>query len=229
MNTHLVALLFFVVTVAIYGVSKGLYQRRRRLWLSPVVVTPIALIILVKLTHTPFSVYFEDTRWLSWLLGPATIAFAYPIYTQRALLRRYPVTLFVGVCAGLGLGLFSSWLLGRLFGLPSELAHSLLPRSVSTPFALAAAGAFGGDKNLTVICVMVTGIFGILIGDTFLGWLGLRSSVSKGAALGASAHGFGTSKAYEIGDQEGAVASLVMVFTGVSMVLLAPLFARWVG
>lgn len=229
MSTHLMALLCFAATVAIYRLAQRLYQRRRVLWLSPALVTPVVLIALVKLTHTPFAVYFEDTRWLSWLLGPATIAFAYPIYMQRALLRRYPLTLTVGVCAGLGLGLLSSWLLARLFGLPADLAHSLLPRSVSTPFALAATGAFGGDKNLTVICVMITGIVGMVIGDSFLGWLGLRSSLSKGAALGASAHGFGTSKAYEIGAQEGAVASLVMVFSGVAMVLLAPWFARWVA
>ncbi|MBV8636429.1 MAG: LrgB family protein, partial [Burkholderiaceae bacterium] len=152
----------------------------------------------------------------------------YPIYTQRALIRRYPLTLAAGVVSGLALGLASSWLLARAFALPPEVAKSLLPRSVSTPFAVSAVNAWGGDQNLTVICVMITGIFGILIGDVLLGRLNLRSGISKGAALGASAHGLGTTKAYELGMEEGTVASLVMVFTGVAMVLLAPSMAQFV-
>jgi putative effector of murein hydrolase len=92
--------------------------------------------------QTPFFVYFQDTRWLTWLLGPATIAFAYPIYTQRMLLRRYPITLMIGVLVGFGLGILSSMLLARIFHLPPDLARSSLPRSVSTPFALLASKAF---------------------------------------------------------------------------------------
>lgn len=223
------ALPFFAATVAIYALSKWLYRRKRTLWFSPTVFTPAALVVLVELSHTPFAVYFQDTHWLTWLLGPATIAFAYPIYTQRALLRRYPLTLAVGVLAGLGLGLASSWLLARLFELPPDLTRSILPRSVSTPFAVSASAVFGGEQNLTVISVMITGLFGMLVGEVFLGWLGLRSGISRGAALGAAAHGLGTAKAYEIGLEEGAVASLVMVFAGIAMVLLAPVLAHWVA
>ena len=221
MNTNAIALLFLAATLATYAGSKCLYRRHRRLWFSPMVLTPTVLIVLTQVTQTPFSTYFHETHWLTWMLGPATIAFAYPIYAQRALLRRYPLTLVVGVIAGLSLGLFSSWLLARLFDLPPDLARSLLPRSVSTPFAISAAEAFGGNTNLTVICVLITGIFGIVAGEALLGWLGLRSSLSRGAALGASAHGLGTSKAYEIGVEEGTVASLTMVFSGIAMVLLA--------
>jgi putative effector of murein hydrolase len=229
MSADFVSLLFLAGTVAIYACSKKLYLRYRKFWLSPILISPILLFVTIELTQTPFLIYFQDTRWLTWLLGPATIAFAYPIYTQRMLLRRYPITLMIGVLVGFGLGILSSMLLARIFHLPPDLVRSSLPRSVSTPFALLASKSFGGDQNLTVICVMITGVFGIFISDTFLNWLGLRSGISKGAALGASAHGFGTSKAYEIGGEEGAVASIVMVFTGITMVLLAPVVAYWVN
>lgn len=229
MDGQFAAAAFFVATLAVYAVSKWLYARYRHVLFSPIVLTPALLVAFVVLTHTPFAVYFQDTRWLTWLLGPTTIAFAYPIYTQRALILRYPLTLAVGVLAGLALGLASSWLLAHAFALPPELTKSLLPRSVSTPFAVAAASAWGGDRNLTVICVMITGIFGILVGDALLGRLDLRSRISCGAALGASAHGLGTAKAYELGAEEGAVATLVMVFTGVAMVLLAPVLAGLAG
>ncbi|HEX7645453.1 MAG TPA: LrgB family protein [Burkholderiaceae bacterium] len=227
MHSQFIAPAFFAATLAIYAFSKYLYLRHRAFLFSPIVLTPLLLITMLELTHTSFAVYFQDTRWLTWLLGPATIAFAYPIYTQRALIRRYPITLTVGVAAGLVLGLASSWLLARAFALPPEVARSLLPRSVSTPFAVSAATAWGGDRNLTVICVMITGIFGASVGDVLLDRLKLRSGISRGAALGASAHGLGTSKAYELGEEEGAVASLVMVFAGVAMVLLAPAVTRF--
>jgi putative effector of murein hydrolase len=225
MGTALTAPAFFAATLLAYALSRWLYARHRRFLFAPIVLTPLILLALVEATHTPFAVYFQDTRWLTWLLGPATIAFAYPIHTQRALLCRYPLTLAVGVVSALVLGLASSWLLARMFALPPELAKSLLPRSVSTPFAVSAITVWGGNQNLTVICVMITGIVGILIGDTLLGRLKLRSGMARGAALGASAHGLGTTKAYELGMEEGTVASLVMVFAGVAMVLLAP----WLG
>jgi putative effector of murein hydrolase len=222
MGSQFTAPAFLAATLTAYALSRWLYARHRRFFFTPIVLTPILLVALVEATHTSFAVYFQDTRWLTWLLGPATIAFAYPIYAQRALIRRYPLTLAVGVLSALVLGLASSWLLARVFALPPELAKSLLPRSVSTPFAVSATTVWGGDQNLTVICVMITGIFGILVGDALLGRLKLRSGISRGAAWGASAHGLGTTKAYELGMEEGTVASLVMVFAGVAMVLLAP-------
>ena len=222
MGSQFTAPAFFAATLMAYALSRWLYARHRRFLFSPMVLTPILLVAQVEATHTSFAVYFQDTRWLTWLLGPATIAFAYPIYTQRDLIRRYPWTLAVGVLSALVLGLASSWLLARVFALPPELTKSLLPRSVSTPFAVSATTVWGGDQNLTVICVMITGIFGILIGDALLGRLKLRSGISRGAAWGASAHGLGTTKAYELGMEEGTVASMVMVFAGVAMVLLAP-------
>ncbi len=228
MDSRIAAPACLVATLAVYASSKWLYARHRHAMFSPIVFTPLLLIALVEITHISFAVYFQDTRWLTWLLGPATIAFAYPIYSQRAMIRRYPLTLAVGVVSGLVLGLASSWLLARLFSLPPELTRSLLPRSVSTPFAVSASTIWGGDKNLTVICVMITGIFGILIGDVLLARLKLRAGISRGAALGASAHGLGTTKAYELGMEEGTAASLVMVFCGIAMVLLAPGMAHFI-
>ena len=225
-STGIVLVLGFVVALT---TEQRSYYERNLVWLFWLNAGVAALLALVVLTGTQYGVYARDTHALVWMLGPATIAYALPIYERRALLRRYPLTLTIGVLTGLALGLASSWLLARLLALPPELAHSLLPRSVSTPFAIPAAEAFGGAPDITVVCVLVTGIFGLLVGDALQAALRLRSSLSRGAAFGAAAHGAGTARAHELGSEVGAVASLTMVFTGVAMVLLAPVLAPLVG
>jgi putative effector of murein hydrolase len=229
MNSGGMSLFFLFATIVVYLGTRWLYRRVRLPYLTPIITTPLILFLLMQVTGTSFDVYFADSHWLVWLLGPATIAFAYPIYLQRHLLRLYPLTLTAGVVVGLSLGIACSWLLARCFALPPELAHSMLSRTVSTPFAIQATHYFGGSQDLTVLCVIVTGIFGMLIGQSVFAWLGLRSRFAHGASFGAAAHGMGTVKAYELGEEEGAVASLTMVFSGILMVMLAPVLGGWLA
>ena len=127
-----------LATLGLYALARWLYRRHRRAWLQPLVTAPLVLLVLLQLSGVGYGVYLRDTHWLMWMMGPATVAYAYPIYQRRALLRRYPVSLAAGVVSGLVLGVLGSWLLGRLFDLPQALARSMLTRSVSTPFAMAA-------------------------------------------------------------------------------------------
>lgn len=227
MSATLSGLVLLLATLTGYAAAKWLYSRHRRLWLSPMLLTPAMLVTLLWASGVSYASYASDTRLLVWMLGPATIAYAWPIHQRRALIRRYPVTLASGVAAGLLIGLGSAWALGRVLALPPGLADSLLPRSVSTPFAIVASGDFGGSPDVTVPCVLLTGLFGMAIGEAILGWLKLQSSVVRGASIGASAHALGTAKAYERSEEMGAVASLTMVFSGVAMVLLAPWLGLW--
>lgn len=223
------ALACLIATVASYLAARALHRRVRRSWASPLVVAPVVLLAALLASGTPYAVYARDTHWLVWMLGPATVAYAVPIHQRLPLLRRYPVTLASGVVAGVTLGLASSWLLGHAFGLPELLRHSVLPRSVSTPFAVVAAADFGGAPDLAVLCVLSTGVFGMLVGEAVHAWLGLRASLTRGTSFGAAAHAAGTARAYELGGEIGAVSSLTMVLSGIVMVVLAPLLARWPG
>ncbi|BCL76595.1 murein hydrolase effector protein LrgB [Jeongeupia sp. HS-3] len=227
MNAALLAPLSLIVTIAVYYASKSLYRRHRRIWFAPIVLAPLVLMAIVLTIDLPYRVYNADAHWLVWLLGPTTIAFAVPIYDQRDIIRRNPLTLSVGVLAGVALGIGSSWLLSRLFRLPDELTHSLLSRSVSTPFAVVATDAFGGSRELTSLFVVVTGVFGMVIGETVMRVLPLRSRMARGAMFGAASHGAGTAKAREIGNEEGVVASLTMTMAGIAMVLISPLLGAW--
>ncbi|GAA5786658.1 murein hydrolase effector protein LrgB [Chitiniphilus shinanonensis] len=223
------ALACLLLTVAVYACAKWLYARHRAVWFAPLLFAPVVLVGIVLAAGIPYPVYIADARWLMWMLGPTTLAFAIPIHDQRAVIRRNPVTIAAGVLAGVALGVGSSWLLARAFHLPPELAHSLLPRSVSTPFAMTATDAFGGSRELTALFVVVTGVFGMMTGELVLRLLPLRSRMARGAMLGAASHGAGTAKARELGEEEGVVASLTMTLAGIALVLVAPLLAGWLG
>jgi len=229
MQPQWVAAACFVLTIALYALGKRLYARFRRPWLTPLVVVPAMLAALVLGMHIPYSVYFADTRWLMWLLGPATVAFAVPIYEYRDLMRRHWISLASGVTVGIVVAVSGSFAFAKLLHLAPDIARSLITRSVSTPFALAVSDEIHAPKQLTALFVIATGICGMLLGELVLAVLPLRSRLARGAMFGAAAHGVGTAKARELGSEEGVVASLTMMIAGVVMVLLAPLLGATLG
>jgi predicted murein hydrolase (TIGR00659 family) len=212
-------------TIVLYYLSKALYCRWPVVWLSPLFAAPAVLIAIAVVLHASYQDYMRDTHWLLALLGPATVAFAVPIYEQRALIKRYWPILLAGVAVGSTTAMISAWGLASLFGLDESLRLSLMPRSISTPFAMIVSGDIGGVPNLTAVFVVITGLFGAAAGQTLLRLLPLHSGLARGALFGMGAHGVGVAKAHEIGREEGSIAGLVMVLVGLTNVLAAPLIA----
>lgn len=221
--SRLIAAGCFVLTVALYFASKALYARYPSPWLTPLVAVPAVLAAIVLVAHIPYAVYFRDTRWLMWLLGPATVAFAVPIYEYRTLLKRHWISLAVGVGVGVVVAVGGSLALAKLLHLSPDLQRSLMTRSISTPFALAVSDRIHAPRELTALFVIATGVCGMLFGEIVLALLPLRTRLARGALFGAAAHGVGTAKARELGSEEGVVASLTMMIAGIVMVLAAPL------
>ena len=224
-----VAAACFVLTIAFYAVGKRLYARFKQPWRTPLVIVPAMLAVVVLAMRIPYSVYFADTRWLMWLLGPATVAFAVPIYEYRDLMRRHWISLTAGVIVGIVVAVSGSFALAKLLHLAPDVARSLMTRSVSTPFALAVSDQIHAPKQLTALFVIATGVCGMLLGELVLAFLPLRSRLARGVMFGAAAHGVGTAKARELGSEEGVIASLTMMIAGVVMVLLAPLLGATLG
>ena len=219
------ALFWSALTIGLYLGVKALYRRWSYWWLAPLAVTPLLLILAAIALHTSYRDYIGGTQWLVALLGSATVAFAVPIYEQRGLIRRHWRVLSLGMLAGSMTSVLSSWALATLLGLNGTMRLSLLPRSISTPFAMTISGEIGGTPDLTAVFVVVTGIIGAILGELLLSWFPNYSPLAQGALLGVGAHGAGTAKAHEIGRREGSVAGLVMVLVGLFNVLLAPLVA----
>ena len=212
----------FAWTVVLYFLAKSIYRRIGLIWLSPAIVVPALTVILMIIARIPYSAYIADTRWIVWLLGPATVAFAVPIYEYRDTVRRHWLALFMGVCVGMTVALVSSLLLARAFHFDHQVARSLMARSISTPFAMALAGKTGGSPELVALFTIITGLVGMIAGDVVLSVLRLRSPLAHGASFGAAAHGFGTARARERSTEEGVIASLTMVLSGVLMVVVGP-------
>lgn len=212
-----------VITLVLYFANKRLYRRFRKLPLMPLVLTPVLLVLLLVFGHISYQNYMGEAHWLLWLLGPATIAFAVPVYDNLAIIKRHWMSLSAGVVTATVVAVTSSVWLARLFTLPDEIQRSLVVRSITTPFALAAAKSLGGQPELVALFVVVTGVFGMAIGDVLFLRLAIREGMAKGAGFGAASHGAGTARSYELGPQEGVVASLVMMLSGVVMVLVAPM------
>lgn len=222
MSDFQLSVLCLVVTLALYFANKRLYRRFHRLPLMPLVFTPILLVLILVFGHISYQNYMGEAHWLLWLLGPATIAFAVPVYDNLAVIKRHWMSLTAGVTTAVVVAVTSSVWLARLFTLPDEIQRSLAVRSVTTPFALAAAKPIGGQPELVALFVVITGVFGMAVGDALFMRLAIREGMAKGAGFGAASHGAGTARSYELGPQEGVVASLVMMLSGVVMVLAAP-------
>lgn len=226
MSDFVLSALCLVMTLVFYFLNKRLYRRFHKLPLMPLVFTPILLVAVLVWGHISYQRYMGESHWLLWLLGPATIAFAVPVYDNLAIIRRHWMSLSAGVFTATVVAVTSSVWLARLFTLSDEVQRSLAVRSVTTPFALAAAKPLGGQPDLVALFVVVTGVFGMAIGDVLFLRLSIREGMAKGAGFGAASHGAGTARSYELGQQEGVVASLVMMLSGVVMVVAAPLVAR---
>lgn len=216
-------LFWLVLTLAAYGLSRWLYRRTGRYLLSPLILVPALLLAVAVPLNTAYAEYSRDTHWLMLVLGPVTVAFAVPIWQQRTLLAQHWMALLLGMLAGSVASIGSSFWLARALALDTSLTLSLVPRSITTPFAMPLAQSLGGVPDLTAVFVMFTGVFGALMGGILLKWLPLRSSLARGALFAVGAHGAGVSRAREVGNEEGSVAGLVMVLTGVLNLFAAPL------
>jgi predicted murein hydrolase (TIGR00659 family) len=205
-------LLFTTITFIIYKLTKLSYKKWAFPLFHPLLICPIFIIVLIYLFHIPAEHYTQGSKWITHMLGPATVAFAIPIYKHFHLVKKYLGNIVLSVTVGTLVAIFSSFALSMLLNLNPEFIISILPRSITTPIAIEVSKEIGGLPTLTTIFVILTGIIGGIIGPFEIKWLSIKSPIAKGLALGMSAHGVGTSKAMEYGEQEATFSTLAMIF-----------------
>ncbi|WP_338786037.1 LrgB family protein [Metabacillus sp. FJAT-53654] len=205
-------LLFTTITFIIYKLTKFSYKKWAFPLFHPLLICPIFIIVFIYLFHIPADHYTQGSKWITHMLGPATVAFAIPIYKHFHLVKKYLGNIVLSVTVGTLVAIFSSFALSMLLNLNPEFIISILPRSITTPIAIEVSKEIGGLPTLTTIFVILTGIIGGIIGPFEIKWLSIKSPIAKGLALGMSAHGVGTSKAMEYGEQEATFSTLAMIF-----------------
>ena len=193
--------------------------------LSPIIVAVLSLMSLLLIFGVPYEQYFSGAQFIHFLLGPATVALAVPIYEQRQRLARLWLPLAIGIVVGCTTAVLSVVLLGWAFGLSSQTLISLIPKSVTTPIAMGVSETLGGLPDLTAVLVVITGIFGSIVGRPIMRLVRMREDHVIGVSLGLTAHGMGTGAAFTVSDKAGAFAGLAMGISGVVTAFLAPLLA----
>ena len=223
-------LLWLAVTVTVFWLAKQLYAATHGLsLLNPVMVSIAAIVALLLLTHTDYQQYFDGAQFIHFMLGPATVALAVPLIEQLAALRRSLVPLSVALLVGALTGILSTVALCWALGVDGRMMLSLLPRSITTPIAMGVSEQIGGSAEITVVFVVITGVLGAAFGVPLLGRLMQKAPIAGGFALGVSAHGIGTARAFEHDGQAGAFAGLGMGLNGALSAILIPLVVWLLG
>jgi predicted murein hydrolase (TIGR00659 family) len=220
-------LLWLTVTLAVYLAGQWLFRRSGgRAWFNPVALAMALLAAILLVTGTPYATYFQGAQFIHFLLGPATVALAVPLYLHWDRVRQLFLPLVIGLLVGSLTAIVSAiglaWLLG---GSPRTLL-SLVPKSVTTPVAMGIAEKIGGIPSLTAVIVILTGVVGAVAAPALLDVLRIRDDAVKGFAIGIAAHGIGTARALQISSMAGAFAGLAIGLNALLTVLLAPLIVR---
>nr|WP_212938028.1 CidB/LrgB family autolysis modulator [Paenibacillus antibioticophila] len=215
-------LICLAITLVVYVLSKHLYRIHPRVYLSPLLITPLTLVIGLIWTQIPYETYHSGGKWLSFLLQPATIAFAVPLYKYFDILKKHMVEILTSVLTGSVVAMLSSAVLAKWMHLDSELITSLIPRSVTTPIAMNISEMIGGVPNITAVFVIMTGLLGVTLGPLVARLFRIESEIARGVLFGTSAHGTGTSKAFEFSSLTGTISSISMIVAGLFTLVAAP-------
>lgn len=218
---------YFGVTLSLTAYAVGLWAKKKvnRPFVNPLLISAVLVIGTLLLLDVDYEAYNEGAKYLSYLLTPATVCLAIPLYQQIELLKKYRAAVLGGVAAGALASLFSVLGLSALFGLTHEQYVSLLPKSVTTAIGMGVSEELGGIVTLTVAAIVLTGVLGAVIGESVCRMFRIRNRIAVGLAFGTSAHAVGTSRALEIGEIEGAMSSLAIVVCGLITTVAASFFA----
>lgn len=223
-------LLGLTVTLVAYQAAFWLYRKSNLHPLANPVAIAVALLVgLLWLTRTPYATYFEGAQFVHFLLGPATVALAVPLYANLDRLRKNLLPLSGALLAGSLVAVASAIGIGWLLGASRESLLSLAPKSVTTPIAMGIAEKLGGLPSLTAVLVVATGILGAVLARGTLNLLRIEDHAVRGFAVGVAAHGIGTARAFQVSETMGAFAGLAMGLNGLLTAFLFPLLVRLWG
>ncbi len=224
----LVTLLSIAITVGAYMLSKVVGKRYPSPFTTPVFFSTALIIILLLSFGLTFEDYTVAKEIMTFLLGPATVALAVPLYKNRQIIKKHSGPALVGILIGTVSTILAAILLTKLFSLSNEILASISVKSVTVPVAVEISNIIGGDPALTAAFVVATGIIGTMIGPSLMNVAKIDHPLSRGLALGTISHGQGTAQAATEGELQGAIAGVAMglaaIFTSMAAPILVPFF-----
>lgn len=214
-----------LLTIGTYGI--GTWLRKKTGWtlMNPLLVSIVLTIAFLYITDIPYESYSHGTDIIKYMLTPATICLAVPLYEQIDQLKRNVHAVTMGIAAGVLASMLSILALVAIMGLGHVSYVTLLPKSITTAIGMDLSNELGGNVPITIITIVITGITGNIFAERFLKLIRVNHPIAKGIAIGAASHVIGTSKAIEMGQTEGAMSSLSIVTSGILTVIAASVFA----
>lgn len=213
------------ITLVSYGIGVLIKKKGRLALFNPILIAVILVMAALTVLDMDYERYYEGAKYISYLLTPATVCLAIPLYEKMELLKHNWRAVAAGILAGVAASLVSVLGLALLWQLNHEQYVTLLPKSITTAIGMGVSQELGGYVSITVAVIIITGILGNMMAETVLRIFRITDPIAKGIAIGTASHAIGTSKAMEIGETEGAMSSLSIVVSGLLTVIGASLFA----
>jgi predicted murein hydrolase (TIGR00659 family) len=214
----------FLISIAAYVVGEVLKKKCK--FCNPLLISIIIVILLLKVFKIDYEIYNNGAQYISYLLTPATVCLAIPLYKQINILKTHFKEIIIGICSGVFASMGSVFVLAYMFSLSHEHYVTLLPKSITTAIGIGLSEEMGGITTITIAVIIVTGVLGNLIAEYVLKLFRIKNPVAKGLAIGTASHAIGTTKAMEMGDIEGAMSSLAVAVAGLITVVTASIFAN---
>lgn len=215
-----------VFSLAAYGIGSLIKARYKKAIFNPLLLAIAITIGVLVVGKVDYDTYYKSAYMLSWLLTPATVCLAVPLYEKIGLLKSNWKAIMVGITVGVFTSLVCVLLMSMFFGFTHEEYVTFLPKSITTAIGMGFSEEMGGYANLTAAIIIITGVAGNVIAPAVCKFAGITEPIAKGLAIGTSAHAVGTAKALEMGETEGAMSSLAVGVAGIITVLAASVFAQ---
>lgn len=221
--------LFFGVVVSVLAYQVGMMIRKK--WklavFNPLLISIILVMAVLLIFHVDYETYNEGAKYLSYLLTPATVCLAIPLYEQLEQLKKNVKAIAAGILSGVLTSLSGVLILALAFGLSHEEYVTLLPKSITTAIGMGVSEELGGIVTITVAVIIVTGVLGNIIAELVCKVFRIHEPVARGIAIGSASHAIGTARALEMGEVEGAMSSLSIAVSGLLTVIGASIFAMF--
>ena len=214
-----------VISLLAYQIGTYLRDKTKKAIFNPLLVSVILVVAFLLLFKIDYENYNHSAKYLNYLLTPATVSLAIPLYEKFHLLKKHFGAIIIGILAGVLTSLVSILGMSMLFSLSHSEYVTLLPKSITTAIGIGVSEELGGYVSITATSIIITGILGNIVGEFICKCFRIKNAISKGLALGTSSHAIGTTKAMEMGEIEGAMSSLSIVVAGLMTVVLASVFA----
>lgn len=214
------------LTLAVFYVFSELHERKKAFYTNPVLLSIATIAAILRIGSFSYASYMESAAILKFLLGPAVVSLAVPVYKGRETIKAYAREITLGIAVGGTVAILSAFYIAKLLGGSGEVLLSMAPKSVTTAIAIGVSEKIGGIPALTAVLVILTGLLGNAFAPELLNIFMVRDRIARGLATGVSSHGLGTARIIVEDELAGAVSGLAMALNGVFTSVILPYILR---